>query len=149
MLHRPLICCVLVSALALAACSKNESAKPYAVEEVSLAQVSADLAGKHTTSVAVTKAYIDRIKAYNGVLELLRMGQAMVDHYCQCFQQVPRRIVLDNLKAAVIRAYTQDDDRPCGNPTASAPSIMGSSSTPACRAAPNPSTTTRNIHGDN
>ena len=68
MLNRPFIGLVLVSALALAACSKNETAKPYAVEEVSLAQVSADLAGKQTTSVAVTKAYIDRIKAYNGVL---------------------------------------------------------------------------------
>src|SRR3954469_5790349 len=27
---------------------------------------------------------------------LLRMGRAMVDHYCQSFRQVPRRIVLDN-----------------------------------------------------
>ncbi len=26
---------------------------------------------------------------------LLRMGRAMVDHYCQSFRQVPRRIVLD------------------------------------------------------
>ncbi|EQD42795.1 transposase, IS4 family protein, partial [mine drainage metagenome] len=26
---------------------------------------------------------------------LLRMGQAMVEHYCQSFRQVPRRIVLD------------------------------------------------------
>ncbi len=26
---------------------------------------------------------------------LLRMGSAMVDHYCHSFRQVPRRIVLD------------------------------------------------------
>src|SRR3954451_14103139 len=26
---------------------------------------------------------------------LLRMGRALVDHYCQSFRQVPRRIVLD------------------------------------------------------
>ena len=54
--------------LALAGCSKMESAKPYAVEETPLAQISADLAAGKTTSVAVTKAYIDRIKTYDGPL---------------------------------------------------------------------------------
>ena len=58
---------VLVSAVALTACSKQDAA-PYAVEEVSLAQVSADLAAGKTTSVAVTKAYIERIKMYDGPL---------------------------------------------------------------------------------
>jgi transposase len=31
-------------------------------------------------------------------------------HAFEFFQAVPRRIVLDNLKAAILRAYTQDDD---------------------------------------
>jgi len=61
---RPLLSAALVSTLALSACSKQE-AKPYAVEEVSLAQISADLASGKATSVAVTKAYIDRIKEYD------------------------------------------------------------------------------------
>jgi hypothetical protein len=26
---------------------------------------------------------------------LLRMGHAIIDHYCQSFRQIPRRIVLD------------------------------------------------------
>jgi amidase len=68
MRYRPLVGFVVMSSLALAACSKQEPAKPYAVEEVPLAKVSADLAAKHTTSVAVTKAYIDRIKMYDGQL---------------------------------------------------------------------------------
>ena len=57
----------LASSLALAACSKQEAA-PYAVEEVPLSQISADLGAGKTTSVAVTKAYIARIKTYNGPL---------------------------------------------------------------------------------
>lgn len=72
MLNRSLICAVtLTSALALGACSKQEAPKPYAVEEVSLAKVSADLAAKQTTSVAVTQAYIDRIKAYDANLHAI------------------------------------------------------------------------------
>jgi amidase len=55
----------LLAALALAACSKNETAKPYAVEEIPLSQISADLAAGKVTAVAVTQAYIDRIKAMN------------------------------------------------------------------------------------
>src|SRR3954464_7937380 len=66
MLYRSILRATLISCLALAACSKGE--KPYAVEEVSLAQISADLAAKQTTSVSVTKAYIDRIKTYNAPL---------------------------------------------------------------------------------
>ena len=65
-LRRPVICIALTSAVALAACSKPE--KPYAVEEVSLAQVSSDLADGKTTSVAATKAYIERIKAMDAPL---------------------------------------------------------------------------------
>lgn len=56
-------------ALSLSACNKEEAAKPYAVEEVTLAQVSADLAAGKTTSVAVTQAYIDRIKTYDAPLK--------------------------------------------------------------------------------
>jgi amidase len=67
MYYRPLLSFALASTLALTACSKEE-AKPYAVEEVPLSQISADLASGKTTSVAVTKAYIDRIKKYDGAL---------------------------------------------------------------------------------
>jgi len=59
-------------AVALAACTTpgamTQSSAPYAVEEVPLAQISADLASGKTTSVAVTRAYLDRIKIYDGVL---------------------------------------------------------------------------------
>ena len=64
---RRIIGVALVSALALTACSKKEAA-PYAVEEVPLTQVAADLAAGKTTSVEVTKAYMDRIKTYDGSL---------------------------------------------------------------------------------
>ena len=67
MTYRSVLRATLVSCLALAACSKDAD-KPYAVEEVSLAQVSADLAAKKTSSVSVTKAYIDRINTYNAPL---------------------------------------------------------------------------------
>src|SRR5687768_4510331 len=67
MLHRSIICAAFMSSLALAACSREEAPqKPYVVEEVSLAQVSADLAANATTSVAITQAYIDRINMYDG-----------------------------------------------------------------------------------
>lgn len=59
---------VLMLALPLAACSRDPSAQTYAVEEVPLAKVSSDLAGGKTTAVAVTRAYIERIKAYDGAL---------------------------------------------------------------------------------
>ena len=71
MMNRFLIGAVMTSALALAACSKQETAKPYAVEEVSLAKLAADLAAKQTTSVAVTQAYIDRIKQYDANLHAI------------------------------------------------------------------------------
>lgn len=56
-----------LAACALAACSQHKSSA-YAVYEVPLSQVAADLAAGKTTSVAVTQAYIDRIKTYDGTL---------------------------------------------------------------------------------
>ncbi len=38
---------------------------------------------------------ISRLENNPGARALLRMGRAMVDHYCESFRQVPRRIVLD------------------------------------------------------
>lgn len=38
---------------------------------------------------------ISRIENLPDARALLRMGRAMVDHYCHSFRQVPRRIVLD------------------------------------------------------
>jgi amidase len=64
---RPLLCLAVVSAAALAGCSKKEHAA-YNVAEAPLVQVSADLAAGKTTAVAVTTAYIDRIKTYDGPL---------------------------------------------------------------------------------
>src|SRR5271170_5223288 len=66
LLHRPTICIALMMSLSLAACSKKEAT--YAVEEVPLTQVSADLGSGKTTSVAVTSAYIARIKANDAPL---------------------------------------------------------------------------------
>src|SRR4051812_45141748 len=72
MIHRSIITAALMSFLALAACSQQRAPqKPYAVEEVSLAKLSADLAAKATTSVAVTQAYIDRINMYNSSLNAI------------------------------------------------------------------------------
>jgi amidase len=59
---------VFAAALVLASCSKSEQAKPYAVEEVPLSQISADLESGKTTSVAVTNAYIARIKQFDAPL---------------------------------------------------------------------------------
>jgi amidase len=56
----------LMVALSVAACSKKQ--ETYTVYEVPLSQVSADLAAKKVTSAAVTQAYIDRIKAFDGPL---------------------------------------------------------------------------------
>jgi amidase len=59
----------IVALLAAAACpSIGQGATPYAVEEVPLWQISADLASGKTSSVAVTQAYLDRIKLYDGRL---------------------------------------------------------------------------------
>ena len=60
--------CLALSLLAFAACPQNGHAAPYTVEEVPLSQISDDLASGKTTAVAVTKAYIDRIKRYDGKL---------------------------------------------------------------------------------
>jgi Transposase DDE domain group 1 len=38
---------------------------------------------------------ISRLENLPDTRALLRMGRAMVDHYCQSFRQVPRRIVID------------------------------------------------------
>jgi hypothetical protein len=38
---------------------------------------------------------ISRLENLPDIRALLRMGQAMVDHYCHSFRQVPRRITLD------------------------------------------------------
>jgi hypothetical protein len=38
---------------------------------------------------------ISRLENLPDAHALLRMGRAVVDHYCQSFRQVPRRIVLD------------------------------------------------------
>lgn len=69
MCNRFLAGLALAAALALGACDgADEAAKPYAVEEIPLARVSADLAAGRTTSVAVTQAYLDRIAAYDAAL---------------------------------------------------------------------------------
>ena len=66
MLMRPLTAIALVLSASLAACNeKQDAAKPYEVEEVSLAQISADLSAGKTTSAAVTQAYIGRINMYD------------------------------------------------------------------------------------
>ena len=68
---------LLLSALLLAGCATgtkpypDQSTPPYDVVEVPLAQVSADLAAGKTTSVAVTSAYLARIKAKDGPLKAI------------------------------------------------------------------------------
>src|SRR5271168_5220620 len=42
-----------------------------------------------------SQSTISRLENLPDVRALLRMGRAMVDHYCQSFRQVPRRITLD------------------------------------------------------
>ncbi len=68
MFSRSLSCFVLAAGLALASCGRDEPVQPYAVEEVPLSEIAGDLAAGKTTSVAVTQAYIDRIKMYNGAV---------------------------------------------------------------------------------
>ena len=65
---RGVLCAAAV--LALSTCARVPAA-PYDVEETSLAQVSADLATRYTTSEAVTQAYIARIKAYDAALHAI------------------------------------------------------------------------------
>jgi amidase len=60
-----------MAAMALAACSDASPpppSTPYSVEEVSLSQLSEDLAAGRTTSVEVTGAYIHRIETLDGPL---------------------------------------------------------------------------------
>ena len=67
--HPLMIGLALVAALSLAACSEPASPpEPYNVVEVSLSQISADLAAGKTTSVEITQAYIDRINSLDGPL---------------------------------------------------------------------------------
>ncbi len=66
---RPSTAFLVLASLAMAACSKEEPPKPYEVEEISLAQISSDLASGKTTSAAVTEAYIARMKAYDAPLK--------------------------------------------------------------------------------
>jgi len=77
MLHRSLLCLLSIGALACAGCSQGPEAAPplaaqtseaYAVEEVPLSRIAADLAEGKTTSVAVTRAYIARIEQYDDAL---------------------------------------------------------------------------------
>lgn len=70
---RPLTAIALVLSLSLASCNRQQEAMPYEVEEVSLAQISADLAAGKTTSAVVTQAYIDRINQYDGPLNAVIM----------------------------------------------------------------------------
>ena len=70
-MHRSILPVAFAAALALSACSREETAEPYQVEEVSLAQISADLASKTVTSAAVTQAYLDRIAQYDGPLNAI------------------------------------------------------------------------------
>ena len=58
--------------LALGACTQREQI-PYAVEETSLTALSADLADGKTTSVAATRAYIERINAFDAPLHAVIM----------------------------------------------------------------------------
>lgn len=74
---RPLIRLALAPSLALMAWTQPHAAAsgagkpaiaPYEVEEVPLSRISADLAAGRTSSVAVTKAYIERIRKYDEAL---------------------------------------------------------------------------------
>lgn len=65
---RPLFGLAVAGILSLAACSQEDVVAPYNVEEVSLSQISADLAAGKTTSVAVTEAYIARMETFDAPL---------------------------------------------------------------------------------
>jgi amidase len=78
-LHWFIVGLCMTSALVLAACSQNQP-HTYAVEEVPLSQISADLAGGKTTSVEVTQAYVERIKTYNDELHaVIRIAPDALD----------------------------------------------------------------------
>ena len=60
---------VFAISLSLGACSESVTPPaPYEVEEVSLSQISADLAAGNTTSIEITEAYIERIETYDDAL---------------------------------------------------------------------------------
>ncbi|MCC6913412.1 MAG: amidase [Rhodospirillaceae bacterium] len=73
MAYRQLTAAALMLSLTVGACSREEPAKPYAVEDVPLSQISADLAAGATTSAAVTQAYIERIRMYDAPLKAVIM----------------------------------------------------------------------------
>ncbi len=74
MIIRASICMALTFSLLLGACSENTpSQTSYEVEEISLPQISADLAAGKTTSVEITKAYIKRIETYDHALNSVIM----------------------------------------------------------------------------
>jgi amidase len=68
----PANCLPLLIAASLSACSGGEptpmATSAYDVEEVPLHRISEDLMASRTTSVAITRAYIDRIEAMDGPL---------------------------------------------------------------------------------
>lgn len=66
-LYRHLVLPALLSVCAPAAWSQEKSAG-YIVEEIPLAQISQELSTGKVSAVAITKAYIDRIKTYDGQL---------------------------------------------------------------------------------
>jgi amidase len=68
---RAALATLTLGALTLTACADApppSPSTPYSVEEVSLAQLSEDLAAGRTTSVEVTRAYIHRIETLDGPL---------------------------------------------------------------------------------
>jgi amidase len=65
---RTVVGLILACSLALGACERKGTSSAYQVEEVPLSQLSADLASGKATAVAITQAYIDRIKKYDKAL---------------------------------------------------------------------------------
>ncbi|MCA0201513.1 MAG: amidase [Proteobacteria bacterium] len=73
MARRRFTAAAMMALLALGACSREEPAKSYAVEDVPLSQISADLAAGKTTAVEITESYIERIKTYDAPLKAVIM----------------------------------------------------------------------------
>lgn len=73
MTYRQLTAAALMLSLTVGACSREEPAKPYAVEDVPLSQISADLAAGKASAVGITEAYIERIKTYDAPLKAVIM----------------------------------------------------------------------------
>ena len=84
-MHRRTLVVALALTLPLAACSKTETAKTYDVDEVSLAQISSDLAAGKTTAAAAVKVepvnfeaelkpVLGQLPAYREAAKSLREG---------------------------------------------------------------------------